>query len=246
MDSFELMLSHHASRVKDSIVSPFNLEMEDIMNTNRTKRRSVSRIVFIAVAAALLLGTTAFAAGVVGGGWFSTTEKAYDELPTVEELAEDVGYEPILIEQFNNGFSWVNGQMIDNQVIDADMETVDSFKSSSFEYSKDGEIVYFSQEKSEVPVGNFGNLCGSYKGVDFYYYSYANTVVPADYELSEAEIEARDKGEVVFTFGSDSILTMEVKSLSWCKDGINYMLMQTGGNLTAADLMEMAKEAVDK
>ena len=246
MDSFELMLLHHASRVKDSMVSPFNSEMEDIMNTNRTKRRSVSRIVFIAVAAALLLGTTAFAAGVARGGWFSTTAKEYDDIPTIEEVAEDIGYEPVIIEQFSNGFTWMNGQAIDNQVIGTDMEIEDTFKSSLFEYSKDGQIVYFSQEKSEVPVGSFGELFGNYKGIDFYYYSYINTVVPEDYELSEAEIEARDKGEVVFTFGSDSIFTMEVKSLSWCKDGVNYMLMQTGGNLTAADLMEMAKEAVDK
>ena len=58
--------------------------------------------------------------------------------------------------------------------------------------------------------------------------------------------EAEEKGELVFTWGSDSVQTMEVKSLQWMRDGVQYMLLQMGGELDAEDMVAMAKEAIAK
>ena len=48
----------------------------------------------------------------------------------------------------------------------------------------------------------------------------------------------------VFSWGSDSVQIMEVKNACWSEDGISYMLLQTGGELTENDMVSMAKEAI--
>ena len=62
--------------------------------------------------------------------------------------------------------------------------------------------------------------------------------------MTEADKEAEEKGELVFSWGSDSVQIMEVKNACWSEDGISYMLLQTGGELTENDMVSMAKEAI--
>ena len=71
-----------------------------------------------------------------------------------------------------------------------------------------------------------------------------NKIVPEDYQMTEADKEAEARGELVFSWGSDSVQTIEVKNVSWARDGISYMLLQTGGNLTEAEMISMAKQAI--
>ena len=201
-------------------------------------------IAIIAVAATFLLGSTAFACGVLDG-WFSHSDKEYYELPSEQQFVEDVGYAPVLIQEFENGYAFINGCVVDNERADSETALVEKFKSAMFEYEKDGDIVFFTQEKFDAAQSQ-GTLVDSFAGVDIYYFGYMNKIVPADYQMTEADKEAEEKGELVFTWGSDSVQTMEVKSLTWMRDGILYNLLQTGGELDAEELVSMAKEAIAK
>lgn len=201
-------------------------------------------IAIIAVAATFLLGSTAFACGVLDG-WFSHSDKEYYELPTEQQFVEDVGYAPVLIQEFENGYAFINGYVVDNERADSETALVEKFTSAMFEYEKDGDIVFFAQEKFDAAQPQ-GTLVDSFAGVDIYYFGYMNKIVPADYQMTEADKMAEEKGELVFTWGSDSVQTMEVKSLTWMRDGILYNLLQTGGELDAEELVSMAKEAIAK
>lgn len=249
MQEWENRLQQHAAAVKDHMAAPFPSEKEEIQMfhnihaNDESKTRSGKRKVLIfALAACLLLSTTAFAAGGYIAGWFSGSLKEYEVLPSPEQFVEDVGYEPVLLERFANGFVYEKGNVTNTDVVDEDKGPVESFRSATFSYGRDGETVYFSQEKFKSELVEIGEVIEVLDGVELRYSSYVNTIVPADYQLSEAEKEAEARGEVVFTYGSDTVQTMEVKSLQWVVGDIHYMLMQMGGSLHAEDLVDMAKE----
>jgi len=241
----EQRLCEHAARVKEHMAAPFENDKEDfiVKKTEGKKIINYKKLISIAaVAAVFLMGSTAFATGVLSG-WFSHSEKEYTSIPSEQEYLEDIGYAPVLIENFDNGYAYKTGYVVDNEHADGKSGVVEKFKSALFEYEKDGDLVYFSQEKFDFAVNN-GILADSFTGVDMYYSSYMNKIVPEDYRMTEADKEAEAKGELVFSWGSDSVQTMEVKSLSWIEDGIQFMLLQMGGELTQADMIAMAKQAI--
>ena len=158
---------------------------------------------------------------------------------------EELGFAPVLIDEFENGYSYETGYVIDNEHADSKTAVVEKFKSAMFEYTKDGNTVYFSQDKFDSAV-NSGSIVDSFAGVELYWKSYTNKIVPEDYQMTEADEQAQESGELVFTWGSDSVQTVEVKSLQWMRDGVQYMLLQMGGELGAEDMITMAKEAIAK
>ena len=247
MKNFELMLRQHAESMKNNTTSPFHEGLEELImkNNARNEIRKTKRIVFLALAAALLLGTTAFAAGGYVGGWFSATDERFALMPDETELSCKLGYSTICIPEFENGYAFASGSVDNNEVFDPDLGLMEDFKSATFVYEKDGDPVYFSQTKSDRIITH-GELFESFEGVDIYYYSYINKVVPADYKLSMADKAAEESGDVIFSYGSDRIMTMEVNDVQWVENGIAYNLTQMGGNLSANDLCGMAKELISK
>lgn len=243
---FEEQLYAHAACLKDSMAAPFSNETEDFIMKKAAEGKKIINykklIAIVAVAAVFLMGSTAFASGMLEG-WFSYPDKEYESLPSEQEYIEDVGYAPVLIQDFENGYSYKTGYVVDNEYADSKTGEVEKFKSAMFEYEKNGELLYFWQEKSDSISLN-GDVVDSFAGVDVYYSSYMNKIVPEDYQMTEADKEAEAKGELVFSWGSDSVQIMEVKNTSWAKDGISYMLLQTGGNLTEPEMISMAKQAI--
>jgi len=242
---FERRLYLHSEALKQSMTAPFADETEDFIMKKAAEKKKVinykKTVAIIAVAACFLLGSTAFAVGFQTG-IFSWSEKEYTALPAEQQLVEDVGYAPQIVQSFENGFSYTNGHAVNNERMDEETGSVDSFKSAMFNYEKDGESVSLWQEKAENAFAPTGRVIGIVDGVELYYSSYVNKIVPADYQMTDADIEAEEKGELVFTWGSDSVMIMEVKNLTWIEDGISYMLLQTGGTLNADDMRAMAKE----
>ena len=240
----ERRLRAHAERMKEHL-SPFPDELEEMLmkkNKRNTSYRNPRRIIVLAVVAALLLGTTAFAAYSNRSGWFSSIDKEYMELPSQQELAEDIGGNAVVMESFANGYRYERGVVDNNEIYAEDLGLVRSFKSAHFSYEKDGNTVFLTQDCSGYETAFMGELVETIDGIGLYYHSYRNKIVPADYQLTEADKLAEERGELVFSYGSDSVQVTEVKSLHWLDGGMDTMLMQMGGELTAADLVEMARE----
>lgn len=246
MKDFENMLRIHADSMKNNMASPFPEELEELIMTKNSasKARNTKRIVFIALAAALLLGTTAFAAGGYVGGWFSGTIEKFESMPNEAQLSCELGYSSICVPKFENGYAFVSGSIDNNEVFDPDLGLVENFKSAMFVYEKGGDTVYFTQARSEEIVLH-GDVMENCNGIDIYYYSYTNKAVPADYQLTEADKAAEESGEIIFSYGSDKIITMEISSVEWAENGISYNLMQIDGELSAEELADMARELID-
>lgn len=205
---------------------------------------SKKKIAVIAAAAALVLGATAFAANGVISSWHgsSSARPDYLSLPSAQECVKDAGFAPVLLERFSNGYTFENGNIVNNALKDEDGNSVEKFKSFSFRYTNGGDEVLFSQEKYHSEMEQSGSPVSSENGIDIYYNSYRNKVVPADYEKTEEDKKAEESGALVFSYGSDEIELHDVQGVSW-KDGeMHYGLTQIDGTLSPEELSSMAKE----
>lgn len=209
--------------------------------------KSNKKISLIAIAAALALGVTVFATSGIVTTWFSSSSSnpEYKSLPSAEQVKSDIGYEPVLIDTFENGYTFKNGSVINNNLTDESGNSVEKFKSVSFKYEKNGDRVIFSQDKFNTELNTEGEIISTVSGTDIYYFSYTNKIVPPDYKLTDEDKKAEENGELVFSYGSSKVEIREVQSVTWIKDGIQYQLLQIDGKLSADDLVNMAEEIIN-
>jgi len=228
MDNFEIMLRAHAARVKGTMASPFTEETEEFMMKNKKYQR---RTVFlVAVAAVCLLSVTALAAGFIPG-WVSYSTGEAETPPALTD--------------FENGYTYETGYNINNEIT-AEDGSVDAFESVSYVYERNGEEVWFTQDKPASPIVPDGTVMESVSGIDLYYHRFTNVVTPEGYEKTAEDLAAEAAGDAVFNEGSGEIVRMEVQTLQWSEDGILSCLMQMDGSLSPEELCDMAKEIIAK
>ena len=209
--------------------------------------KSKKKISLIAIAAALALGVTVFAANGIVTTWFSSSSSnpEYKSLPSAEQVKSDIGYEPVLIDTFENGYTFKDGSVINNNLADESGNSVEKFKSVSFDYEKNGDKVIFSQDKFNSELDTEGEIISTVSGTDIYYFSYTNKIVPPDYKLTDEDKKAEESGELVFSYGSSKVELCDVQSVTWIKNNIQYQLLQIDGRLSADDLVSMAEEIIN-
>lgn len=210
--------------------------------------KSKKKISIIAAAAALALGITVFAASGIVSNRVSSSSAVpdYKSLPSIQQVTKDIGYAPVLIDKFENGYAFKNGSIVNNRLTDENGKSVEKFKSVSFDYEKDGDTVIFAQDKFNSETEPQGDVIKTAKDTDIYYYSYTNKTVPADYKLSDDDKKAETNGEIVFSYGSPEVRLQNIQSVTWVKDGIQYQLLQIDGRLSADGLAKMAEEILNK
>ena len=210
--------------------------------------KSKKKIHLIAIAAALALGITVFAASGIVTNWFSSSsaKPEYKSLPSAEQVKSDIGYEAVLIDTFKNGYTFKSGSVVNNNLADEKGNSVEKFKSVSFEYENNGDRVFFSQDKFNAELGTEGEIISTVSGTDIYYFSYTNKIVPPDYKLTDNDKKAEENGDLVFSYGSSKVEICEVQSVTWKNDGVQYQLLQIDGKLSAHDLADMAEEIINK
>lgn len=218
------------------------------LNAIKSNARSKKKISVIAAVAVLALGTTVFAASGIISKWYSSSssDPEYKSLPTAQQVKKDIGYDAVLIGEFENGYAFKDGSIVNNDLADEDGNSVEKFKSVSFDYEKNGDTVIFSQDKFNSKIDMDGNVIKTVDGTDIYYYSYTNKIVPADYKMTDEDKKAEADGELVFSSGSSDVQISEVQSVTWVKDNIQYQLMQMDGALSQDELVEMAEEVISK
>ena len=210
--------------------------------------KSKKKISLIVIAATLALGITVFATSGIVSTWFSSSSSTpdYKSLPTAEQVTKDIGYEPVLIDTFENGYAFKDGNIVKNNLKDENGNSVEKFKSVSFDYKKDGDTVIFAQDKVKSKIDISGDVVKNVKGTDIYYYDYTNKLVPPDYKLTDDDKKAKENGELIFSYGSSKVEIKEVQSVTWVKDEMQYQLLQIDGKLTSDELVKMAEEILNK
>lgn len=238
---------------EDYINAVNNMKIPDEISGKRNlKERKImlkKRFAIAAAAAAMAVGIAAYAAsnGIISG-WYSGSSSVpeYKALPTAEQCIKDAGFEPTLIESFSNGYAFSGGHIVKNNLTDENNKSIEKFKSFDFTYSKDGDSVYFNQDKykSQSAPKNAEDIAANQNGVDIYYSSYMNKCVPPDYTMTDEDKKAEESGELVFSYGSSEVEYTTVSTAEWQVGDMHYSLMQLDGKLSKDQLVEIAKEII--
>lgn len=248
------------NKMESYFYSPLDIDIKTIkhcvnakLDSAHTERKSgimksKKKISLIVIAATLALGITVFATSGIVSTWFSSSSSTpdYKSLPTAEQVTKDIGYEPVLIDTFENGYAFKDGNIVKNNLKDENGNSVEKFKSVSFDYKKDGDTVIFAQDKVKSNIDISGDVVKNVKGTDIYYYDYTNKLVPPDYKLTDDDKKAEENGELIFSYGSSKVEIKEVQSVTWVKDEMQYQLLQIDGKLTSDELVKMAEEILNK
>lgn len=211
-------------------------------------RKSFRKVIAVAAAAVMLLGVTAFAATILLGGRSGHTYNipSYVSVPDSQQLLKDTGIAPKVAETFSNGYRFDSGYISDNEDYDTQGNVVEAFKGLDFCYKNDQYRVelYVDGAMAGIQMQNAQNA-DTYKGSELLYYSYANKLVPGDYEMTPQDREDEKSGKYVFSYGSNSIEVSQVQGLAWEYNGLNYELLAMDNPITKDELIQMAKEVID-
>lgn len=199
-----------------------------------------------AVIAILALASTALAASGTIAMWNSHSASTldYTTLPSAQECAEVIDFEPVLIEQFSNGYAFESGNVVFNDMTNETGQSVETFNTLKLRYEKNGDKVTFSQFQCNAEINQSGHIAANVDDVNIYYHRYAMKAVPADYEMTDADKLAEASGALVFSWGTEAVEIIQVQSVGWFEDGIHYSLMQMDGALTPTELVSMAEEII--
>lgn len=83
------------------------------------------------------------------------------------------------------------GQYYKNSFKDDNANVIEKFKSVSFDYQKNGDVVSFEQQKFNSKLIPSGDIIATVNGTNLYYVHYINKVVSDDYELTEQDKKTR-------------------------------------------------------
>ncbi len=226
---------------------PDQKENGEMENKTMFKKVSFKKKVVVALAAAMVVGTTVFAAGKV---FFTTSHGSniptYTNIPTVEQVKDDFGFNPKLVKEFDNGYTFKGGYTVNNEGFDEQSNSVGKTKELDFDYIKGEDKVNLSMENGrlgEQPEQEA--VIDTYNGIDLYYYSNTYKFVPADYKMTEQDEQDKASGKYVFSYGSEKIEISQSKYLNWMQDGINYSFLAMDSDLSQDELVEMAHQVID-
>lgn len=138
--------------------------LQKALSANGKPLRTPVKEIYPAIAAAVLGNRTgAFAAGNLVTNWYasSSSNPDYTSLPTEKRCVKDVGFEPILISEFSNGYKFADGSIVKNELGGEDGSTVEKFKSLDFRYKKGSDTLCFTQEKYSADAEQAGEIAAS-------------------------------------------------------------------------------------
>jgi hypothetical protein len=168
----------------------------------------------------------------------------YKTMPTSEQLTKDIGYAPITVEEFTNGYQFQDATIVHHELEDDSGSSVEKYKSLSSEYEKDGNKVSLFAEKRATPIEETQEPLTQVDGVPVYYTAYTNKVVPPDYELTEQDKLSEANGDLVFSYGSDEVTVQQVQNIRWSVGDIQYSILAVDSSLTPDELAQMAADII--
>lgn len=220
-----------------------NIENKEVFNM---KHLSIKKVA-IAVAAVSLFTSTAVFAGSKMTSYYVSHSSAipeYTSFSDIEKIEKDLKWNVDAIENFSNGYTFDSIDLIDVQRVE-DEDIADTFKQLSIRYKKDNSSInliidkYMESSTSREPDETF-----EYNGINFSYCTDHYKFVPADYKLTDEDIENDKKDNYYISYGSSEVEEETYSYIKWQKDGLNYSL--NGFDLNNSDeIFEMAKEIVE-
>lgn len=228
------------------------------------ERRTVMRIskgkkLALALAAVLVIGSvSAIAAGKVAS--LSSSTDLRDAFQSAEETAREAGsifrVTPDYAETFENGYQFDRGFVTAVDMSDENGVSMGSYPEAQFDYldpdQAEAEAVSLTvsnppeslraqwdaegvQERKQETV--WGDIT-LYTSEDQYLF------LPPDATPTEEETALEQAGKLFISYGTESREERVFRSVSWEKDGLQYLLSSYDADLAVSDLVDMAKTII--
>lgn len=221
--------------------------------SRKMKLFSVKKIVIAAAAVALLGSITAVAAGHIASQVSHSSAldqvRDYDK---IGEISRKAGFSFPSLETFSNGFSFRYALPIESGDCDEEGNVINSYKTVGLTYS-DGEqeVNFYIDQNFSVPEEDGGDplgvqpvWSGEKAGIPMTVTQTVYKFVPPDYELTDEDLKIQESGDVVYSYGSDEVITQTAYDCSFVYDGLRYVAMGFDLTLTPEELADMAAELV--
>ncbi len=176
----------------------------------------------------------------------SSSTPTFTSYPTDKELKKELGFTPTIVETFSNGYSFDSAVIGETSALNEDDSVAGTSKFLRCTYADQGENLSLSIAR-QLPgeTADPKATPSDYNGITLSYLSQKYKFVPPDYELTEEDKKAEESGEVVFSYGSDTVENKVVQSVSWTEDELGYTLMAFDSELSQDDFTAMAAEVID-
>lgn len=198
--------------------------------------------ILLAVAATLAIGATAIGAGKA----YTTTShddvfSEFTETDKIEDMKEELGFDFKYVTEFENGYSFAQGNTNSNTEYDEEDNRLRDYKSLELNYSGDkGMVTVFMEACTGETDTQDGEIADE---------SQVNKIVPLDYELTDQDKEDIESGKYEFITGGgiDEVSEEECRKITWTENGVSYGIMQWDrrGDLSVDEMKEMAEEIME-
>ena len=173
------------------------------------------------------------------------------QLPTEQELQKELGSVPTLVENFSNGYTFDSYYRGDTSQVDDNNNPIETVPMIDLGYidknqNRNGISLTIQPQWKQEETAK-ADKTEMVNGIQINIYEIENKFVPPNYEPTEEDIELQEQGLLNLAFGSDTIEENHSTLLTWQKDNLSYSLIYTGhGEVSAAELLHMAKEMIEK
>lgn len=231
-------------------------EKTRIKENRKMKKFSVKLGVTVCALVCLSCVTALAATGIIKG-WVSRNivgTETEDFTKVVEELAPELEFQPILLEEFSNGFTFEQAHLYSSSALDENNEPSDKkYTGLDMRYVNGETDETVSLSYNNEPFAAAEPLPGAPEiitrvvdDVVLSYQAMPYKFVPVGYELTEEDQAALESGAVEISYGSDAVAEMTACGVNWVVDGVSYYLFGWDLELSADDMLNMAEELLPK
>ncbi len=225
-----------------------NYSINSFEEEKNMKKFSFKKIAIVMSAICIIGSVTAIASGIISGSESHSSHK--DEIKDykkVSELEEKTGFEFDIPEFFENGYKFDYAVPVYSNNIDEDGKKIGDSWVDIF-------VNYKNEKYPDVSLSITKNLDDElisdeneiYEGVTINYSYNKYMFVPPTYELTAEEQALVDSGELVVSYGTDTVEYKVVENVSWIKDDVKYVLTTFDNDMAKDVLNDMAKDIINK
>ena len=242
-----------APELKDRIDEKINAEQVYHTEEKIMKRNRIIKAVAAAAAVCIIIPGTVFAAGKVVS-YTSSVNRTEDDADyaDVGELQKKIGFDFKTAESFSNGYTFKSMNTDNVDKLDDKNNKTGSFAEWTGTYSKQGcpdldicvsEVQQEAEEDAQHP-----QYTETVDGISIGYSKDHYKFVPADYELTAEDKANEDSGHYFISYDSEKDTKaeeQEFSSVDWQEDGLDYSIQGFDTDMSAEDMVGMAKEIIE-
>lgn len=212
------------------------------------KKRNWKKTALVAAAICILGSITAMGLGkteTITSG--SSRANTITSFAAAEARQGNLDTHVKMIEKFSNGYTFKEAVPTDEVGMDKDGNVTGKETTLHLTYVKDGAVdVSVSSGRLSLESEREPDVAMALEdGTELKYSTMMNKFVPAGYEITEEEKKLQEEGKLNIGIGASEIRHIPSSSVIWTQDEITYCLFTFSQDMSADEMLGMAREIAE-